>query len=77
MANAVGTDHHEFLVHADDLLELIPKLGELIDEPLGDSSFVPTYLICRLAPHQHVKVALGGDGGDELFAGYCRIKRTS
>lgn len=69
VADTVGTDHHEFLMRASDLLDLIPKLGELVDEPLGDSSFVPTYLICRFA-RQHVKVALGGDGGDELFAGY-------
>jgi asparagine synthase (glutamine-hydrolysing) len=69
VAERAGTEHHEFTVGADDLLAIVPRLGELIDEPLGDSSFVPTYLLCRLAS-QHVKVALGGDGGDELFAGY-------
>jgi asparagine synthase (glutamine-hydrolysing) len=69
VAEATGTEHHEFTVRAADLLDLVPKLGELVDEPLGDSSFVPTYLLCRHA-RQHVKVALGGDGGDELFAGY-------
>ena len=56
-------------VSADSLLALVPRLGELVDEPLGDSSFVPTYLLSQLV-RQHVKVALGGDGGDELFAGY-------
>jgi asparagine synthase (glutamine-hydrolysing) len=69
VASQAGTEHHEFVVGAEDLLGIIPHLGQLLDEPLGDSSFVPTYLLCRLAS-QHVKVVLGGDGGDELFAGY-------
>jgi asparagine synthase (glutamine-hydrolysing) len=69
VARRAGTEHHELIVTADDLLSIVPRLGELIDEPLGDSSFVPTYLLCQFA-RRHVKVALGGDGGDELFAGY-------
>src|SRR5204863_9201554 len=51
------------------LLGLIPKLSLLLDEPLGDASIIPTYLLSAFT-RQHVKVALGGDGGDELFAGY-------
>src|SRR5215213_7049498 len=69
VANRLGTDHHELVVGADQLLGLVPRLGELVDEPLGDSSFVPTYLLCQFV-REHVKVVLGGDGGDELFAGY-------
>lgn len=69
VADRIGAEHHELNVSADRLLALVPKLGELVDEPLGDSSFVPTYLLSQLV-QQHVKVALGGDGGDELFAGY-------
>ena len=69
VADNLGTEHHEVNISANDLLQLVPRLGELIDEPLGDSSFVPTYVLCKFVS-QHVKVALGGDGGDELFAGY-------
>jgi asparagine synthase (glutamine-hydrolysing) len=48
---------------------LVPRLADILDEPLGDSSLVPTYFLSRFA-REHVKVALGGDGGDEMFAGY-------
>ncbi len=51
------------------LLDLVPRLPVLLDEPLGDASIIPTYLLSAFT-RQHVKVALGGDGGDELFAGY-------
>src|ERR1700681_2582631 len=51
------------------LLGLIPHLSSLLDEPLGDASIIPTYLLSEFT-RRHVKVALGGDGGDELFAGY-------
>jgi asparagine synthase (glutamine-hydrolysing) len=51
------------------LLDLIPRLPGLLDEPLGDASIIPTYLLSAFT-REHVKVALGGDGGDELFAGY-------
>jgi asparagine synthase (glutamine-hydrolysing) len=69
VAQEAGTEHHEITLTADSLLDLVPRLGDLLDEPLGDSSFVPTYLLCQFA-QQHAKVVLGGDGGDELFAGY-------
>src|SRR4051794_2716223 len=69
VADRIGAEHHEIEISAASLIGLVPKLGELVDEPLGDSSFVPTYFLCKLVS-QHVKVALGGDGGDELFAGY-------
>jgi asparagine synthase (glutamine-hydrolysing) len=68
VAERYGTDHHELIVRPD-AVELLPKLVEAFDEPFGDSSAVPTYLVSRLAS-EHVKVALSGEGGDELFGGY-------
>jgi asparagine synthase (glutamine-hydrolysing) len=69
VASHLGTDHRELTLEPDMLLGLIPKLPTLLDEPLGDASIIPTYLLSEFT-HRHVKVALGGDGGDELFAGY-------
>src|SRR5690242_1663624 len=69
VARHLGTDHHEVTLEPAAMLGLIPKLPQLLDEPLGDSSIIPTYLLSEFT-RQHVKVALGGDGGDELFAGY-------
>ena len=69
VAAHLGTDHHELTLEPGMLLGLIPKLPSLLDEPLGDASIIPTYLLSEFT-RRHVKVALGGDGGDELFAGY-------
>jgi len=52
-----------------DLLNLVPHLTDILDEPMADASILPTYLLSKFT-REHVKVALGGDGGDELFAGY-------
>src|SRR5436190_3104025 len=68
VANRYGTDHHE-LVLRPDAVELLPKLVEAFDEPFGDSSALPTYLVSQLAADT-VKVVLSGEGGDELFGGY-------
>ena len=68
IAERYGTDHHE-LVLRPDAAELLPLLAECFDEPFGDSSAIPTYLVSKLA-REHVKVALSGEGGDELFGGY-------
>jgi len=68
VAERYGTDHHELVVRPDTV-ELLPKLVEAFDEPFGDSSALPTYLVSELAA-EHVKVALSGEGGDELFGGY-------
>ena len=68
VAKHFGTDHTE-LVAEPSTIELLPELARQYDEPLADSSMVPTYLVSRLV-RRHAAVALGGDGGDELFGGY-------
>jgi len=68
IAERYATDHHEIVLRPD-AVELLPKLAEAFDEPFGDSSALPAYLVSELAAG-HVKVALSGEGGDELFGGY-------
>lgn len=69
VAEHFGTDHRERMCTPDDLLKLMPKVAALLDEPFADPSIIPTYALSRFT-REHVTVALGGDGGDELFAGY-------
>jgi asparagine synthase (glutamine-hydrolysing) len=68
VAERYGTAHHELLVKPDPQL-LLETLADVFDEPFADSSALPTYLVSQLAT-EHVKVALSGEGGDELFGGY-------
>jgi asparagine synthase (glutamine-hydrolysing) len=72
VAERYGTDHHEFVVRPQ-AANVLPKLVEHYGEPYADSSALPTYYLARLT-REHVTVALNGDGGDELFAGYDRYK---
>ena len=72
VARAYHTEHHEIVVRPD-AVDLVSRLVRHFDEPFGDSSAIPTFIVSEFAA-RHVKVALSGDGGDELFAGYDRFQ---
>lgn len=71
-AKHFGTDHHEFVV-TPDICQIVDQLVHHFDEPFADVSAIPTYMVSKMA-REHVTVALSGDGGDELFAGYTRYQ---
>lgn len=69
VAAHLGTEHYEATLSVETAADLISEIGTWLDEPLSDGSLIPTFMLARFVRH-HVTVALGGDGGDELFAGY-------
>ena len=73
VAKHLGTSHHELRVTSADLQAVLPTIVTKVDEPFADPSIVPTYLISRFA-RERVRVALGGDGGDEVLAGYSTLQ---
>lgn len=69
VAHHLGTEHYEKILSIDDGIKIVSKIGECLDEPMADSSILPTYLLSQFT-REYVTVVLGGDGGDELFCGY-------
>ncbi|MEZ4590349.1 MAG: asparagine synthase (glutamine-hydrolyzing) [Chloroflexota bacterium] len=69
VAEHLQTEHHELILTSKMAADMVPDIVDFLDEPFGDSSLIPTFLLSKFASNQ-VKVVLGGDGGDELFAGY-------
>src|SRR5271166_7137934 len=72
VAKKFATDHHEMILEPD-VVQTVEHLTSSLEEPFGDSSMLPTYYVSQMA-RQHVTVALSGDGGDEMFAGYDRYR---
>ena len=71
IANYLKTEHYQETLDKRDILDIIPKIPNMHGEPFADYSNIPTFLVSKLAK-ENVKVALSGDGGDELFGGYVR-----
>jgi len=71
VARHLGTEHHEETCGSAEMLDVVERLPDVFDEPFGDSSAIPTYVVSRIT-RQRVTVALSGDGGDEIFLGYPR-----
>ena len=73
VARYFNTDHYEKIIDVKEMLDVLPVVLNTLDEPFADSSIIPTYIVSRFA-REYVTVVLGGDGGDEFFAGYPSFK---
>ncbi len=76
LAKYIGTEHTEQFLDADEAGEILKEFVEIYDEPFGDSSGIPTTLVCQVAKKHGAKVVLSADGGDEVFCGYERYWYT-
>jgi len=76
VANRIGSDHHHFIFDEGSFRSLLPQVAGTLDEPVGDQAMLPLYWLCREA-RRHVKVALSGEGADEIFAGYSYYQNHS
>ena len=76
ISSYLGTKHEELICNSKDFEELITRIPEILDEPMGDSSIIPTFLLSSFASKK-VKVSLSADGGDELFGGYTKYQATT
>lgn len=74
-ARFFGTDHHEYYVTPDDVVQAVPLIAAAYDQPFGNASAIPTYYCARLAQADGIRRLLGGDGGDELFGGNARYAK--
>lgn len=74
-ASFFGTDHHEYYVTPDDVVQAVPLIAGAYDQPFGNASAIPTYFCARMARADGVARLLGGDGGDELFGGNARYAK--
>ena len=76
IADQIGSDHHHFRFDEESFRSLLPKVAAALDEPVGDQAQVPLFWLCQEA-RRHVKVALSGEGADEVFAGYSYYNQMS
>lgn len=76
VADRIGSDHHHFVFDEESFRSLLPQVADALDEPVGDQAMLPLYWLCREA-RRYVKVALSGEGADEVFAGYSYYRNQS
>lgn len=76
LAQEIGSDHHHFVFDEQSFLDLLPKVAQSLDEPIGDQALLPVFWLCQEAS-KHVKVVLAGEGADEIFAGYSYYSQFS
>ncbi len=74
-ARHFSTDHHEYYVTPNDIVETIPQMASVFDQPFGNASAIPAYYCARMAREDGLDILLGGDGGDELFGGNARYAK--